>query len=66
MDNEVIELAGKRLESLIVSAGSDIATATEIAEQAATLASVSAELSISAQRKLEDIYILLDEQGKES
>jgi len=64
MEQGIIKLGSKRLENLIISASADIADAAQIAEQAVALSSVSTELIISAQRKMEDIYILLEDRGK--
>lgn len=64
MEQGIIKLTGRRLESLIVSASADIADAAQIAEQAVALTSVSTELIISAQRKIEDLYLLLGDVEK--
>lgn len=61
MERGVIEFREKRLENLIISTAADIANATQMAEQALALSLVSNDLIISAERKIEEIYILFTE-----
>lgn len=61
MERGVIEFREKRLENLIISTAADIANATQIAEQALTLSLISNDLIISAEKKMEEIYILFTE-----
>jgi len=61
MDKEIIDIGKKRLENLITSASADIADAAQLSEQLMAMTLISNELIISAQRKMEEVYILATE-----